>query len=42
MNFGKRVNKIKILLTRVEAETASALDQPHFGRFPANPEAAAL
>lgn len=42
MNFGKRVNKIKILLTRVEAETASALDLPDFGRFPASPAAATL
>lgn len=38
----KEVNKIKILLTRVEAETASALDLPGLGRIPAVPAAAAL
>lgn len=42
MNFEKRVNKIKILLTRVEAKTASALDLPDFGRFSFIPAAAAI
>lgn len=37
-----QVNKIKILLTRVEAKTASALDLPDLGRFPASPAAATL
>lgn len=38
----QEVNKIKILLTRVEAKPASALDLPDLGRIPAVPAAAAL